>query len=1222
MRPGLLDTAGSMSTWGKRCSGGCALSGLLFLAILLAGGPGLALDPQRRISQYSHQAWRHEQGLPQNTVLAIEQTGEGYLWLGTLEGLVRFDGAQFTIYNRHNTPELSEHGIRALLDDGAGGLWVGTKKGILHYRNGRFERLRDEGELQQLNVPALALDGTSLWIGTPLGLEQAPLSGGGPRQRYTMKEGLPNTQIEALTFDRAGALWIGTREGLARLSGGKVERVALPAGADMRVRSLLPSRDGTLWVGTSGGLLALREGKFTWYGPEDGLPRYEVAALWEDRDGVLWVGHETGLARFFQGSFAHFGPREGLSGTRVYSLFEDRDGNLWVGTADGGLNRLRAGPFLTYGAPEGLGHDFVRTVLEARDGSIWMGTLGGGLHRLKSGTLTRFGLAEGMTDDNIRSLAEGADGTLWVGTHHGAFRYDGKRFARIQREDGLPHDVVWAILPDSRGDVWFGTSSGLARMHGGRFTVYTPEQGPVPEAVICMLEDTTGALWFGTHSGLVRYSQGTFDRIHQKELANETILAMHAEPGGVLWLGTYTGLLRLKDGRVSRITVAQGLFDDSVFNVLPDAEGYFWMSSNKGISRVSRRDLEEVADGRRERVRASSYDERDGLRSTETNGGSQPAGWRAKDGRIWFATLRGAVVVDPKDPRLERRAPEVHIQEVRVRGQVMPPAPRLELEPGQQDLEIRFTAFTPEGPLRVPFRYRLEGFDTDWVSAESRREATYARLPHGTYRFHVMVADRDGIWQEPGATLEVKLRPWFHQTWWFYMLCVVGVGGAAVSGYAWRVGRLKDRERWLQARVEERTKELARANQELDAHLRTLRATQAQLIQAGKMAAVGTLAAGVGHEINNPLSYIVSNVEHACEEASALTRRLRDVPPEVSERLREMEQVLREALMGADRVRRIVRDLKTFSRQDEDTRGPVDLRAVMDSAAKLAAGELRPRAQLVREYAADVPPVEGNEARLAQVFLNLIINAAQALPEGRPEENEVRLVLRRMGDGQVAAEVRDTGSGIPPEVVGRIFDPFFTTKPVGVGTGLGLALCHAFITSMQGRIEVESQVGRGTVFRVTLPAAQGVVVKAARVVESKEEVSMRGRVLVVDDDPLVSSALRRTLSREHDVEVVVSSRRALEMLSSPEGRYDVILCDLMMPEMTGMELHAQLATAVPETARRMVFVTGGAYTPAAMSFLERVPNPRLEKPFDPEKLRERVREWVAKVRGSPAGTLA
>ncbi|HEX8702433.1 MAG TPA: two-component regulator propeller domain-containing protein [Myxococcaceae bacterium] len=1204
-----------MSTRGKRGTGGRALTILGFVVLWGLSPAGHALEPARHITQYSRQAWLNEDGLPQNTVTAIQQTREGYLWLATWEGLARFDGADFKVFNRHNTPELADHGIRALVEDGAGGLWLGTKKGVVRYENGQFQRMPDEGELRQVNVPGLALQGSTLWVASSLGLEEVPLVPGGTRRRYTAKDGLPSTLVEAVTVDSRGTVWVGTRDGVARLSDGKVEPVPLPAGTDARVRTLLVSQDGTLWVGTYGGLLSLREGRFTWYGPEQGLQRYEVTALREDRDGNLWVGHETGLARLTGKSFTHFGPKEGLSGTRVSSLFEDRDGNLWVGTADGGVNRLRAGAFVPLGTPEGLSHDFVRTVLETRDGTLWLGTMGGGLNRLKEGRLSKVGAAEGLTDENIRSLAEAADGTVWVGTHRGAFRYDGQRFTPVLREGGQPLDVVWAILPDSRGDVWFGTSSGLVHLSQGRFSLYSPEQGPVPEAVICILEDAQGTIWFGTHSGLVQYKDGAFTRLAVEGLASESILALHADSRGTMWVGTYAGLLRLKDGRLERITVAQGLADDTVFNVVPDAHGYFWMGSNKGVSRVSVRELDEVADKRRERVRAQLFDERDGLRASETNGSAQPSAWRTKDGRVWLSTLRGAVAVDPQDPRLERRPPEVHIEEVRVHGQPVALGSKLVLEPGRQDLEVRFTAFAPEGPGRVAFRYRLERYDADWVNPETRRWATYSRLPPGDYRFHVMVADREGVWREPGAVLEVKLQPWFHQTAWFYMLCVVAVGGVAVGGYGWRVGRLKQRERWLQARVEERTKELARANHELDAHLRTLRATQAQLVQAGKMAAVGTLAAGVGHEINNPLSYIVSNLEHACEESSSLMKRLDEGPVDVRDKLKDMEQVLREALMGADRVRRIVRDLKTFSRQDEDSKGPVDLRAVMDSAAKLAAGELRPRAQLVRQYS-EVPRVDGNEPRLAQVFLNLIINAAQALPEGKPDQNEVRLVTRRLDEEHVVAEVQDTGSGIPPDVLGRIFDPFFTTKPVGVGTGLGLALCHAFITAMGGRIEVESQVGRGTVFRVTLKAVKGEAVRAPRVVESKEGVSMRGRVLVVDDDPLVSSALRRTLAREHDVEVVVSSKQALQLLLSPQGLFDVVLCDLMMPEMTGMELHAQLSAAEPARAERMVFVTGGAYTPAAQSFLERVTNPRLEKPFEPEKLRERVREWVAKVRSA------
>jgi ligand-binding sensor domain-containing protein/signal transduction histidine kinase/CheY-like chemotaxis protein len=1191
--------------------------------MLGVGTPALTLEPNRRLSQYNQEVYRSEHGLPQNSVLASAQTSDGYLWFGTYEGLARFDGVRFTVFDRRTSPELGEQEIRALVEDASGLLWVGTLRGLLVYESGQLRRPPEARELADARISALAADGKFVWISSSQGLVRAPASGKGPWRRYTPQEGMPEGDTGAVAVDGAGVVWVATRQGLARVSGDKVELVPLPQGVPTRGLNLRMTRDGTLWIGVREGLLSLREGLFTAYGPEQGMPKVAVTELLEDRDGNLWVGTERGLLRRNASGFSAFTSSKDLAG-RVLSLFEDREGRLWAGLAGAGLYRLSNGPFLTFGEPEGLTLSSPSKVLEAHDGTLWVG-MGGRLERMKDGVVTRLGLAQGLADELIYTFAEGSDGALWVGTRKGLYRYDGQRFVSLGPELGMPPNVaVWAMAVEPGGGMWLATSEGLAWLSGGRVTLYGKEDGPIPTSnrVTAMLREVSGTIWMGTHSGLIRFSQGTFTTFTSKDgLTSDVVYTLYTDSQGTLWVGTTSGVTRLKDGRFARITAAHGLPDDTVFTLLPDSEGFFWMSSNKGVARVSRRELEEVADGRRQRVNGWFFDDRDGMRVGECNGGDQQAGWKTRDGRMWFANLQGAVMVNPKDARLQPAQPLVRIEDVRVQGQPVPLRERLELAPGQQDLDIRFTAFVANGAQRVPFRYKLEGHDTGWVDAEGRRVATYTRLPPGTYRFQVEAQDRMGHWLEPGAVLEVELQPWFYQAAWFYALCALGVCGVAASGYAWRVGRLKQRERWLQSRVEERTKELARANSELDAHLRTLRATQAQLVQAGKMAAVGTLAAGVGHEINNPLSYIISNLEHSCEEAEMLARMAENSEP-LRERLRDMQQVLREALMGADRVRRIVRDLKTFSRQDEDTRGPVDLRAVMDSAAKMAAGELRPRAQLVRDYAPDVPPVEGNEARLAQVFLNLLINAAQALPEGKSEQNEVRLVLKRGGEGQVVAEVRDTGSGIPHEVLGRIFDPFFTTKPVGVGTGLGLALCQAFVASMGGRIEVESQTGKGSVFRVTLPMASGKPERELRSTSVQSGDVERGRVLVVDDDPLVSSALRRTLARDHEVEVVVSSRRALELLASPKGGFDVILCDLMMPEMTGMELHAQLAATSPELARRMAFITGGAYTPVAKEFLERVDNPRVEKPFDPEKLREQVRGWVKRAHSRITGQAA
>ncbi|MGZ3458872.1 MAG: two-component regulator propeller domain-containing protein, partial [Archangium sp.] len=1053
-----------------------------------------------------------------------------------------------------------------------GTLWVGTGRGLLAYREGRFQRV--EAGPGEAEVLALAPGGEGgVWVGAREGLFHV---WNGQVQRYGTAEGLPAEQVAALGRDHAGALWVGTARGLVRLSEGRLEPVRLPGNAGRAaVRALLEGHDGATWVGTDEGLVRLSDGHARLFTTRDGLPDDKVLALAEDRDGNLWVGTATGgLVRLAGGVFSVLGPRQGFSDGQVYSLLEDREGSLWVGTLSGGLNRLRDAPFVTFGQPEGLRDELTSVLLEDRQGALWVGSYTGGLTRLKDGVLTHLGLEEGLTQENIRALAEDRDGMLWVGTRAGVFRYDGQRFTQVGRERGLVDDPIFSLFVDSRGDVWLGTLGGLSRLHAGTFTPFGRERGGPSSAVVSIAEDAEGSLWFGASDGLYRLSGDTFTRYGAADgLAGNRVLDVYADPRGGLWVGTSTGLTLLRGGRFTPFTVAQGLVEDAVFRILEDEEGYLWMSCNRGISRVSRRELEEVAGGQRTTVQPLLFDRRDGLRSSECNGAMFPAGWRSRDGRLWFPTLRGVVSVDPRRLVVRRPPAEPRLEEVRVQGRPVPLSGKLVLAPGQQDVEFRFTALSLGDSTRPPLRYRLVGHDADWLDAEDRRAVSYTHLPPGDYRFQVTAANRDAVWAEPGVGVALTVVPRFHQTLWFYALCVLGVGALAGGVYALQVGRLKRRERWLQARVDERTRELAEANRELDENLRALRQAQSQLVQAGKMAAVGTLAAGVGHEINNPLAYIVSNLEYAGAEVAALGRELPGGAPG-RERLRDMDRALGEARHGADRVRRIVQDLRTFSRGDEEARGAVDLHAVLDSAAKLAGNELAPRARLVKQYG-EGAWVDGNESRLAQVFLNLLINAAQALPEGQAARHEVRLVTRREG-GQVVAEVRDTGCGIPPDVLGRIFDPFFTTKPVGVGTGLGLALCHRFVTAMGGDIGVESEPGKGTRVRVTLRAAAEPVSQGVRPVQQEQEgARVRGRVMIVDDDVMVSAALRRTLAREHDVEVVTSSRQALELLRGQKGaEVDVVLCDLMMPDLTGMELHAELAAAAPTVARRMVFVTG------------------------------------------------
>jgi PAS domain S-box-containing protein len=427
------------------------------------------------------------------------------------------------------------------------------------------------------------------------------------------------------------------------------------------------------------------------------------------------------------------------------------------------------------------------------------------------------------------------------------------------------------------------------------------------------------------------------------------------------------------------------------------------------------------------------------------------------------------------------------------------------------------------------------------------------------------------------------------------------IAGNAVDGVEVLLRRNGD-EKWLDvtARPLRDGEGVVRGGVAVFRDVTSAKTAATQLMVSDRMATVGTLAAGVAHEINNPLTALTTNLELVSKQLEALARR-----PELAKHLAEIGEEIRDAVEATERVRLIVRDLKTFSRSEDETRGPVDVQRVLDSSLRMAWTEIRHRAHLEKRYA-EVPPVNANESRLGQVFLNLIVNAAQAIPEGQADQNEITLVTRYGGGGRVIVEVIDTGPGIPPDVLARLFTPFFTTKAKGVGTGLGLSICQRLVTMIGGEIAVETQLGRGTTFRVTLPAAT-IAPTEAKPAPAAAAAPRRGRILVIDDEEAIGRSVRRLLGGDHEVVALTQGTEALRRITAGE-RFDIILCDVMMPVMTGMDFYAELERSAADQAERVIFVTAGAFTPNARAFLDAVPAPTVEKPFDVAELTALINE--------------
>jgi signal transduction histidine kinase/ligand-binding sensor domain-containing protein len=750
---------------------------IVVLALLAISANVYALDPARTLSQYVHRIWQAQQGLPQAPIYSIIEGGEGYLWLGTQAGLVKFDGARFTKFDEIDGVSTEKIWVTHLARGQNGTVWVGTNHDGLIKLNGRaVTRYSLQEGLPSSTVQCLVTDGEdNVWVCTSNGLAEMTR---GRIRLFGRAEGLPTSDIRAACMAPSGTLTVTTGNAeIAVWTGTRFVSRAVGLLESATVHAMLCATDGTLWIGTGNGLVQVQGEEAHRLTVADGLADNAVLTLTEARDGSVLAGTKDGFSRVRSREIQSFRSRDGLSQSTVYSLYEDREGSLWAGTKRG-LNQFLDGRAIPYTTTEGLPSNNAGPILQDRDGTIWVGTLGGGLawfdgHRFMSLT-TRAGLAS----NSIYSLAEDKFGDLWVGTGAGLNRLRNRRVTGTwTTRQGLPDDVVRTLVCDRDGALWIGTSHGPAVFRHGALQA-AGSRSRVQEPFVGFAE--------------TRFQQlRAAPRLDARIMHNAD--AVYQDQDGLIWVSTLGDGLRLIDGEHAfTFSVVEGLPDDVIYGVVADDYGRLWMACSNGIFSVNRSDLRQVAAGKLHRFASASYSTLDLSRTVECQAGVQPVVSRMQDGRLWFSTIRGILVFDPSQLDRTYLPPTVVVEDAQVNGERRGAVWGETLPPGRNNIEFGYTGISFLAPTRISFRYMLEGFDATWIDAGARRQAFYTNLPAGRFRFRVAACNPGQACNETVDGVGFTIEPRYFQRVWFWPMCATAIALGGWTMYLLHIRRLKE----------------------------------------------------------------------------------------------------------------------------------------------------------------------------------------------------------------------------------------------------------------------------------------------------------------------------------------------------------------------------------------------------------------------------------------------
>jgi ligand-binding sensor domain-containing protein/signal transduction histidine kinase len=996
-----------------------------FGAVVLAVALGLLATPLATLGtapgDFVVRGWQAEDGLPENTISAVCQTRDGYIWLGTYGGLVRFDGVQFTLLDHDTTPELLDDNITSLFETEDRTLWIGHGTGELtRYVRGRFESVPIPNRQDSSRLLAFATDESGdLWVLAENGV------------LFRIRDGVkveptlgPAGRIALLARTSQGRIWVSLNGQLSLLERGRLnpeEVVQMAVGG--YVHGLCTSHDGGLWVLSERRLR--KWSQHAWVADLGTVPWGDapVGTFLETRNGWLVAGTANdGLFFLRPGApeqTLRFCRTNHFSTDWIVAAYEDREGGVWVGTGGGGLQLLRPKRVHTAAPPDQWRGRSVLTVSPGQDGSLWVGTEGAGLYHYNylKDTWRNFGGPDQL-HPYVWSVVEDANGDAWAGTWSGGLFV--VRTNVVQPVPLLPASPppITAILPARQGGLWVGTAIGLLRFQDGRTNWFGPDVNPALRKVRAVVEDREGNVWFGSALNGIGCLQpdGKMRHLGKRDgLASDFVQCLYADAEGALWVGTSgAGLCRYKGGRFAAVGPAQGLPHAHICSIQADDMGFLWLSSRGGIIRIEKAELDRCADGLIKEVSCSAYGLGDGMPTLTCSGGLQPAGCKTPDGRLWFPTIKGLVVVDPQQVKPASAPPPVVLEAIRLDDRLVlnPAASQAEVivPPGRHRLEFQFTGLSFVAPERVRYKYRINGLENEWVDAGNKRSVTYSRIPPGSYRFEVIACNSDGLWNEAGASAAFSVQSYFWQTWWFRFLGAFAAV-SATAAIVWYGGRRRLRRR-LELSERQHAIELERSRIARDIHDDL----------GSHLTRITMLSESAGSQLDQPA------------EARAGLVRIYDTARELT---RAMDEIVWAVNPRHDTVEGLANYLEKFA---------LDLLSTAGIRCRLDFPEELPRWPLSSEV----------RHHLFLAFKEALHNVVKHA--GAPDA----IIELRIGAGTLELAVKDDGHGFQPGAL--------NPSQNRVSGGNGLENMRRRLDKVGGSCEIHSAPGQGTrvVFRIPI----------------------------------------------------------------------------------------------------------------------------------------------------------